>query len=473
MLDTSNSKNNPKPGRISRGKWAVAGLLFLIGLVVRLQHGSFEGTNDMEWWKTWLLDTQRARSPTLVYGSSDRKIIRDWRKGATLGDLRKRYVNRHQRIGQVHPAVQPPGFMYGLYLAGKIHRRLEVSVPTQDPRSKYTRYYFCINLLNLIAALVIAAGIFAFMRRDPLLNMIALPSALVFWLNPLVYLNAPLQGYLDQWCFQFLLLSIGFFYLRKYEWGAFFFAVCVFTKPTPIIVAPVLGLFLLMETDWRRWIKCTTAAAAAVFLMYLPYLIRGTALSALLGAFSIKSVLEYDFSRQALNLPWLFQFSWNVAHGNSWMADLAVGPVNRKLGFPVDRVFNGLFWAYCVTNLWFFIKTLPGNRISLFWACIAQIYGYFVFHTAVHANHYFAMIPLLGLVALISRRSLLWAIACQSLFLIADFLFYGFGRDWVFHHYWIRIHPAIGWMTCVLALGHLFLAVRLLFAYPSFRRLFA
>ncbi len=400
----------------------------VLGFAVRLALGGCLGTIDMDWWKSWIVYGYE-HSLTSLYGSSDAKIAEDIGLGMSMAELRlnhARLVPYRVNYGTFSEmrglwVAQPPLYVYALMLAGGVYRL--ASGGLEDGRW----FNFCINLLNLASAAGTAWLIYRFWRRTSRPELAA-PTALAYWLNPLVLLNAPVQGYLDQLCAVFLVWSLMQLYERRLLWAYALFAVSVLMKPTGVVVLPLFLVIGLGEHGLRANLRGALVALGVTVLSFAPFLVAGQGLSVVVGLSQLGAQLDV-VSRKAINLWYSPQYFALKAGGFPWLSQFSNESFGQFTGARVDRVGTFLFLLFTVLNVASCWKTREEERWVLFSAGGLQVLGSYVLRTGQYVNHYFLAIPLLAVVALTTRRRLVYFALSCSLFFAADVIFYGFGRD--------------------------------------------
>jgi hypothetical protein len=433
-------------------RWLVA-----LGFALRLALGGCLGTIDMDWWKSWVVYGYE-QSLTSLYGSSDAEIAENIGLGMNLAELRlnnARLVPYRVNYGTFSEVrglwvAQPPLYVYALMLAGGVYRL--ASGGLEDGRW----FNFCINLLNLASAAGTAWLIYGFWRRNCRPDL-AVPTALAYWLNPLVLLNAPVQGYLDQLCAVFLVWSFIQLYERRLLAAYALFAVSLLMKPTGVVVLPLLLVIGLREHGFRANVRGTLVALAVTVLSFMPFLVAGQGLSVLVGLSQLGAQLDV-VCRKAINLWYPVQYFALERAGFPWWSQFSNEAFGAFAGARVDRVGAFLFLLFTILNLASCWKTLDDERWVLFSSAGLQVLASYVLRTGQHVNHYFLAIPLLAVVALTSRRRLACFVASCALFFTADVIFYGFGRD---TPQYSELLAARGWIgvTVVLAIGNVLVSM--------------
>ena len=410
-------------------------LLVTLGLSLRLGLGGSQGTLDMDWWKSWIVYAYE-ESLISLYGSDDDAVVADIKAGRTFEEIRQAHAREVRSNRQRFWVAQPPPYVYSLMAVGGIYRL--ASGGLED-----TRWFnFCVNLLNLFSAAATSYLIYRFLRRvgraegsdsGALVGHVrpadlALPTALAYWLNPLVLLNAPVQGFLDQLCSVWLVASMMMLYERRLLWAYSLFAVSLLMKPTGLMVLPVLLVVGFKEHSPLENFKGWARGLLIALLSWAPFVIGGHALSVPLGLARLGLQLDV-VCRKAINLWYAAQYFVLDGLGAPWWSQVSNSLFAEWTGVRPDRVGTLLFLLFTAINVGSLLGSLSRDRLTLFSAAGLQMLASYAFRTGQHVNHYFLAIPLLAVVALTSRARLVaFAFSC-FLFFTADVIFYGFGRD--------------------------------------------
>lgn len=405
-----------------------ARLAIAAGLLIRLAAAPAYGTQDVEWWKAWGGDAVK-HGVTTIYGAADETIIDHWRAGRAFPEI----VAATQRVIHFEPYEywrteyklgQPPLYIYSLFLSTKAYEAI-------SPDLRNGRLFnVALNIPPLIASALLAWMIAAVVAVtvSPEAGVLA---GLAYWLNPLVILNSPIQGYQDPLCALFATASIVMAHRRRLSWSAVLLALAALTKPQGILVAPIIVSLALFEHGWRARLHAAAAAIGTGLLVGLPFIINGRLLSVILGAISI-SEYSNDVVRDSLNLWWPLQYVYNVSGGapECWHCPVPAATISDRIGFPLPWTGLALLAAFTVANAIHLRRRLPGDRHAIFVAAALQVYAYFIFRVGVQTNHYFIAIPLMALALTPDRRHIVAYAWVSAVFIAQDLLFYGLGRDW-------------------------------------------
>lgn len=439
--------------------------LIAAGFVVRLGGAFLYGTGDMEWWKAWGSYAVE-QSLTGLYGAPDGEIIQRWQEGGSLDEIRGATqtvipYQAHDYFRTEYRMVQPPVYAYSLHLSTTLYRIFSPELANNRA------FNFFLNLQPIASSAVLALVIAWFVSLWAGRGTGQL-AGLIYWLNPLVILNAPIQAFQDPLCALFAVLSVVMLYQRRSTWAFVFLALSFMTKPQGVLIAPVVVWVGLCEERMGKNVLAWGAAVVTCVVVSLPFIISHHFLSMVLGVLSITES-SGDLSRQSMNLWWPVQYGANAVR---LVSEEGVGIFSAVAGadrgiyedFPIrdltavthinaTGVGLTLLAAFTVLNLWYVRRGLRFDRNAIAIAAGLQVYGYFILRAGVQNNHYFILIPIMTLVACISSASLKHYLAICSIFLLQDLIFYGFGRDANYGKAGLSmLHLA--WTTNLLALAN-------------------
>ena len=238
---------------LSVGNISKKGLVLLLafGFIIRFVGLFGLGDADMEHFKSWVVLTQSYGIP-MMYSVSDSALfayaqqqhlslvdsfnaLRTWVDFVPLaGYSRTKYM-----------VMYPPVSVYILNISGIAY---ELISPALQNSRLFNAF---VSFPMLLVSIGISWMIFAFLKQEN--RTLAVASALLFWLNPIVLLDSTIQGYNNPIVILILLLGLICLYRRKY-----FLAVCLaalgfWVKPQGILLVPLVGIVCLRETRPRMW----------------------------------------------------------------------------------------------------------------------------------------------------------------------------------------------------------------------------
>ena len=264
---------------------------------------------------------------------------------------------------------------------------------------------------SCFAFLILSTAIFYWWTRNGLL-------AVVFELS--LVLSSTAHGYTDIHMTPALLLS--FWALQKKQWVPFtlFFAVSCLIKWQPLIIAPVILIYILDIQRLRDWRSVDykgiglrlVLPSVAVFILVLS--IFGTALLTALG-----KAMHHDwFSCNALNFNWIITYFLKVFRpstfgelSNGLLKWIRTGDLRIVLGAKL------LFFSSYLLTLWLFFRR-PKTFTNLLLFSLLAYLSYFMFNTGVHENHLYLAVLFSALLAAYSKRFMsdfiFWSIAANA-----------------------------------------------------------
>jgi len=412
-----------------------------VGLALRLLTAPAWGTQDVEWWKAWSSHVVNEGLRDVYGSASDPEIIDLVAEGKSYREVRdatqttihfkaKDYGRTRYQLGQ------PPLYIYSISASTWFYSLF-------SPELENNRFFnAALNappiLYSALLSLLIGWAASRFIAPN-----LAIPAALLYWLNPLVILNSPIQGYQDPLCILFGTAAIVALYERRLTLSVVLFVASTLTKPQGVLILPVVALVGLVEHGFRANLRAWLAGVGTGIVIALPFILMSRLFSVIVGVLSIADSSK-DLTRQALNLWWPAQYFANaselVARGHDvWTAvlggnarvyrDRPIEVFAAETGVDAALVGFVLLVLFTALNLWSLRKRLRSDRLAMISAAAIQIYGYFMLRAGVQINHYFPLVPLLTIVALRNRTNFVYYAVLCALLLIQDLIFYGFGRD--------------------------------------------
>ncbi len=155
----------------------------------------------------------------------------------------------------------PPGYLYVLWVAGLIARFFHASG---------TSLRIIVESPALIADFLLAAAMFAYAKRSKRPAM-AMPAMLMVALNPAMLFDSVVWGQTDSVYTVVMWLGVAAIIAEQYEAGFALAAIAVLLKPQALALLPVVGLWALLTTDWRRWSRAALAFAATFVIGIIPF----------------------------------------------------------------------------------------------------------------------------------------------------------------------------------------------------------
>ncbi len=396
------------------------------GVILRAVALPLAGTGDTLIWKVW--SDNAAHDMTGVYGVG--------------GDPPVRRVLRWQN--EEMTVDYPPLAVAELAVVGHAYHLLR-------PQFDDTRW---LNVFVKLPGQIAECALVAWMllRGRRLFGARAEWAALVFWLNPLVLMNGAVLGYLDaQGAVPIVFAALAAWTGMSLAAGLLT-AIAVLTKAQAVFVLPAVAM-----TVYRRGARVAGLAQAAIgglattTFVVVPYVARGAwhNLVQAVGRLATHDML----SAQAANVWWIFTWCLRVADVRSewgWWRALtqpvrilgitraeALGyPNPREIGFAL--VVAAIGWACWRSRR---LTGLSQTAALAAWCA----YAYAMLAAQVHENHWYPIVPFLGLAASADRRYTGPFVAISAIAALNLLLFYGFGSDWptILPRWWTGIDTSV------------------------------
>ncbi|MBF0539144.1 MAG: glycosyltransferase family 39 protein, partial [Nitrospirae bacterium] len=281
-------------------------------------------------------------------------------------------------------ADYPPGYIYILYLIGKIRVVLSMSYST-------TSYLVLVKLPPIIADLIAANIIFQLSRRRFSLKASVILSAL-YAFNPAVIVNSCLWGQVDAVFTLCLLLTLMAMTQQRLVVAALLFALSVLVKPQALIFTPVLVFAFIGQRSLKTLAIGVVCAIAFFALAVVPFSINK-------GVFWIfehyqKTLASYPYA--SLNAFNLFALT-----GGNFQADST-----RFLFLPYSTwgvIF--ILWSVIVAS-YFFYKNQTSENLPLI--ALFIVTAVYVTTSKMHERYLFPamLIALLSYICTRDRRLL-------------------------------------------------------------------
>jgi dolichyl-phosphate-mannose-protein mannosyltransferase len=426
-----------------------------LGLAARLAALGLWGTFDTEVQKAW-----SARAATAgvadIYGPPDRELLESARAhgGSLVAALTQPVPKTTFRWGSADYFVDyPPGSVLGLWVAGKLYGLMAPGLPNRR------LFNAAINLLPLVGSLAIALLLWRSAEGG-----LGQWRALVFWLNPAVYLAAPVLGYQDP-IFAALALAAVMTSMRgRHVAAAALGAAAMLVKPQGALLLPVLAAVVLRESHPRVWVKAALAGVAMAAVLLLPWWTSGYLLSAIDGF--RRPLSQGTLAPLGFNVWWIAGYAMRWVQAGPWpLAEIVTIDVFRAwAGFDPRLVSRALLAAATLVNLWLLWRSPRDDRRMVPLCVILQVHAYALLGTSVHENHTFLAVALAPLLLGVWPRAGA-LVAAASAFLFASlYLTAGLGRRITTQSSLESLRAAFGVdLTVLVAVAHIvFVAVLLL-----------
>jgi Gpi18-like mannosyltransferase len=198
----------------------------------------------------------------------------------------------------------PPGYIYILYLLGKIRSLFSLDVNS-------TAFLLLIKSPAILADIFSCFVIFNIGRKEMGINR-ALGLSLLYALNPAVMVNSTIWGQIDSVLSLLVILLLICIVRKRMEWAMVLFAAALLVKPQALIFSPVVIFALIVRRDWKIAAISLLYGITAFVLMILPFSLHQ-------GIFWItdlyrKTISSYPYA--SLNAFNLFALT-----GGNWVVD--------------------------------------------------------------------------------------------------------------------------------------------------------
>jgi hypothetical protein len=269
----------------------------------------------------------------------------------------------------------PPGSFVILLMVTKIAAPLSMS-------------FFLAYKLSLVVFLFLSGLVVMLWTKNAVL-LVAMQCALI--------LDSGVLGYNDVYFIPTLLLALWALHARKPAWFSALFTITLLIKWQPVIIAPVLFLFVLLAQrddkrprDLRRSIAALALPCAAI-LAATVLLFGGAFIDAFRAALS-----EHWLSANALNANWVLT---RILHGHGVLAAGDAATSHKRYVFatawPLLAATKAAFALVYLTILYRFVRGRKSDDAALYAAYLCY-FAYFLLNTSVHENHLIPAVILAG-----------------------------------------------------------------------------
>lgn len=206
-------------------------------------------------------------------------------------------------------------------------------------------------------------------------------------LGPGLIWNTAFWGQHDSaWCL-LVVIALAFLSRGGVELGWSAAALALATKPQALAFGPLIAVLGLARAKPSRWIGGALAAIAVGTLVFLPFLLHGTAILVLRWLARSTFGGEPFVSCYAANIWWLVSGGdgYSLRDDEAWLGPLTP----RSLGLlAFVSVYGWVLW---------FVRRRESTEVEIYLAgaCVAQ--AFFTVCTEMHENHGMAVVPLLAL----------------------------------------------------------------------------
>ena len=296
-------------------------------------------------------------------------------------------VNDYQswalRIASVGPAHTyepgffldyPPGYLYGLWVAGWIARAVGASgellrVIVESPA--------------IVGDFVLAALVFAFVRRERS-SIAAIAVMLMVALNPALLYDTVVWGQSDSVFTFAMLLSIAALMSDQYELCFAIAAISVLIKPQGLMLLPVLSLWMIRYFDPRASIRSALAFAAVALIGIAPFQI-GHPWNWIIALYSATAAFYHETSVNAFNL--LALVGGLRMPDSDTIAAISYYTLGMTLLVPLYAFAAWIVWT-------------GKSKQRLLFASFITLFGFFMLAPRMHERYIYPAIALAASLAL-------------------------------------------------------------------------
>ncbi|HVN64086.1 MAG TPA: phospholipid carrier-dependent glycosyltransferase, partial [Candidatus Binataceae bacterium] len=269
----------------------------------------------------------------------------------------------------------PPGYIYALWFAASFAHAIGATGDFFRP---------IIESPAIIADFALTVLMYVFVARGersketylgvaaPLIAMLAVA------LNPAMFYDTVIWGQTDSVMSFIMLLSLGLIIARQFELSWALAAIGVLIKPQALILLPVLGLWTLLETEYRTWIRSGVIAIAVAMIGIGPYQI-GHEWLWIFKLYQSTAAYYHETSVNAFNL--LALIGGVRAQDSETIAGISYYALGMGLLVPL--------YAYIA---WILIRGRTATR--LVYCSFLAIFGFFMVAPRMHERYLYTAIPL-------------------------------------------------------------------------------
>lgn len=274
----------------------------------------------------------------------------------------------------------PPGFIYVLWLMGKIYSLLGNAHDYNNYwRENNFWFLFASKSIAITSDIIITCLIYWFFSKKEKSNLPLLLSS-VFFLNPVVILDSALWGQVESFGILFTLVAIILLFYRHPLPAAAVFTVGILMKLQNIIYIPLFFLFILRYFNFKTLAKSLGVAALTFTVVTFPFILAN----------DLKQVL-YLMTINVDFFPWLSLNAFNLW----WIVAGAAGmQITDKI--TVLGILNAKTVGLLIFISFYFLSTVllllkPTARNFLLSLTIA-IFAFFLFTTQSHERYSYPVI---------------------------------------------------------------------------------
>lgn len=218
----------------------------------------------------------------------------------------------------------------------------------------------------------------------------ALISSSIYLFNPAIFYNSSLWGQIDSITALFSLLALVMIFEKKIFRSSLSFVLSFLTKPTGILIAPLVGLILLKKSNYFTSIKYGVFSFLTILVVILPFINKPNIFD------FISERISTTFGQYPFTSIFAFNFWYLVA--DFWKSDLQTWEkvTYHSWGFIIFILITFLGIILFIRN--WSNDNQKNLETSLVIAALIFIAG-FLFLTRVHERQLHSAITFLSLCA--------------------------------------------------------------------------
>jgi len=314
-------------------------------------------------------------APSMVGFSADIGSFVAWSQDVATNGLTHFYA-----AGKL--ADYPPGYMYVLFILGKLSHALGWHYPSQAMILLY-------KIPSMLADLICTYLIFRIGRKY-LSPTIALAVAALYAFNPAILLNSAAWGQIDSFFMLFILVAIMLLMHKKVPLATAVFAVALLIKPQALMFGPLLlFVFIQLRRDFKTIILSVLSGLLTLIVVPLPFTIYQPNGPLYLVHLYTSTLGSYNFvSLNAYNLLALTGGNWQpltkkilFLSYNSWSYILVVASLVYcgYLYFKSKADSSKLYWIAFIFLTAAFMITVKMHERYLFYALLPALMTFIYF----------------------------------------------------------------------------------------------
>lgn len=295
-----------------------------------------------------------------------------------------------------------PTILWGLGLVYEpIKRLMDVMIGVHvDPLVFLVTFY---KMPAILADTATSVVIYAVGRRWATRRHATI-AAMIYALNPALIVNSARWGQVDSIAALFLLLALVALVADRPIWCGGMLALSIMTKPTAIVLLPIVVVaYLVHKRVWRLLVAMTTLAATSAIIAW-PYAPNVLSLPAFLiqrltatagrwpvatkNAANLWALIDHTVRRQSL-IPQSDAVRWLGLSQHLWGYVLLAGVVAVVTG---TLAYAGLG------------RTTQDRARTLVPTAVALTLAFFVLLTRMHERHMLPVLPVIALACLLLPR---------------------------------------------------------------------